>query len=426
MKNLFWGFLSVILCVLTATNTFTSEQTKPTREQIIEFLEDYRNNHPFTEDEKMIAGSEREKINLVEHLGTDFSGLDLSGIDFREFERWIILHGVDFSGCNLQGTSFFGSVLTECNFSDTNLANTSFRFCELNQADFSRAKLNKTVFAYSKMQNAVFADLDASTCHFETVKFIEAKLMRTNFSGAKLQYHNDFPKADLTGANLSGANLYYSRFQGANLKNVSFRNANLHLADFTGANLEGTDFTGANLEAAIFADVTSVDDDQRQALLKQSARWWYDLKEGFYDFLKVAFYPFYLLIAACAITFSIIGHRKKEDKTRSFRIAELLNGFAVFSTLCTLMILFSGGHPVRQMSQGNYNAWSTWLSFFPIPMLGLMICIVISFILLLLALDPLVWNWHKKRRWGLFFYQILTLVHCLLAFNWLIMFMPDA
>jgi uncharacterized protein YjbI with pentapeptide repeats len=433
MKIALFHFALLVICILSATNAFASEQdTKPTREQIIEFLEDYKKNHPIT-DEKQ-KWDNREKINLVEQFGTDFTGLDLSGIDLRDGIGYgIVASGADFSGCNFQGTYLFGSILTGCNFTNADLTDAQLRFCALGNADFSRAKLDRTGFGYNSMRGVLFTDLDARTCDFSSVDFREAKLMRTNFTQAVFRWGNDFQNADLTEANLSDADLSGVQFCGANLKNVSFRSSDLHLADFSGANLEGTDFTGADIDAAIFVDVKGIDEASRQALEKQAARWWYDLKENFADCLTVAFYPSYLFTLILATICSIVGLIQKHEKhgiiighalSRFFVTAFFLNGFAVFSAFCTFLMMFSGGHAVRQMS-GNMNVWSAWLQFFPIPALGLCFCIGCSFVLLL-AVFVSLFKWRENRPWRLFFYMMLTLIHCLFAFNWLMMFMPDA
>jgi hypothetical protein len=263
-------------------------------------------------------------------------------------------------------------------------------------------------------------------CKIWGCDFAEADVSETNFSGTEMYpYGTKFPSANCTGTSFRGCDLSYADFSNACLKNADFSGAKLYKADFTGANLEGADFTGANLGAAVFSGVTGIDDAQRQALEKRTARWWYDLKEGVGDFLTVTFYPGYLLTLIFVITCSIVGLRYKEEKTRLFMIAFYINGFAVFSTFCTFLMLFSGGHFVRQMS-GNMEVWRAWLHFFPIPAFGLMICIVCSFVLMCIVLVLLIRNHNNCRPWKLFLYQVLTLLHCLFAFNWLIMFMPDA
>ena len=435
--------ISLIVCILAIPTLFASEpDTKPTREQIIEFLEIYRNIPPLTWEEIRDGKDKRETIDLVERFGTDFSGLDLSGIGFHigygkslQYHK-IVASGADFSHCNMQGVAFYAADLVNCNFSNADLTSAAFWSCKLENADFSKVRLGQTQFPNAKMQNVSFADLDASACAFHQVDFSGATLANTNFSRAEFGFGPNFQKADLSNAKLNNVDLSYAKFQDALLKNTNFTNARLYLADFSDANLEGANFDGANLYAAIFIDVKGIDDPQRKSLERRSARWFYDFTQDFYEILCMLFCPGYLLIGIAAIIFSIAGLLQWGAKlrtiaippnhTKSFVTAFFLNGFAVFSTLSTLLMMFSGGHSVRQMSAGNWNAWSAWLHFFPIPAFGLVIGIVLSFLLVLIVFVQLFRKQQEDRPWKLFFYQVLTLAHCLLAINWLFMFMPDA
>ena len=57
-------------------------------------------------------------------------------------------------------------------------------------------------------------------------------------------------RADLSGANLSGANLYRADLSGADLSGANLYRANLSGADLYGANLYGANLSGANLYGA--------------------------------------------------------------------------------------------------------------------------------------------------------------------------------
>ena len=76
-----------------------------------------------------------------------------------------------------------------------------------------------------------------------------ANLRRANLSEAALRGADlseaNLCKADLRGADLSGANL-----RGANLSGADLRRANLHWADLSGANLRGADLSEADLSEA--------------------------------------------------------------------------------------------------------------------------------------------------------------------------------
>ena len=56
--------------------------------------------------------------------------------------------------------------------------------------------------------------------------------------------------ADLSGASLSGADLYGANLSGANLSSASLYGADLYGANLSGANLYGADLYGANLSGA--------------------------------------------------------------------------------------------------------------------------------------------------------------------------------
>ncbi|HHR1910267.1 TPA: pentapeptide repeat-containing protein [Listeria monocytogenes] len=53
--------------------------------------------------------------------------------------------------------------------------------------------------------------------------------------------------ADLSNANLRGANLRFADISNANLSNANLSNANLSIADLSNANLSITDLSNANL-----------------------------------------------------------------------------------------------------------------------------------------------------------------------------------
>ncbi len=76
-----------------------------------------------------------------------------------------------------------------------------------------------------------------------------ADLYGANLSGANLSRAN-LSGADLSGANLSGANLSRANLYGANLSRANLYGADLSGANLSGANLSGADLSGANLYGA--------------------------------------------------------------------------------------------------------------------------------------------------------------------------------
>ena len=76
-----------------------------------------------------------------------------------------------------------------------------------------------------------------------------ANLSNADLFGANLRGAN-LSNADLCGANLRGANLFGANLRNADLRDADLRCANLSNADLRGANLSNADLFGANLRGA--------------------------------------------------------------------------------------------------------------------------------------------------------------------------------
>jgi hypothetical protein len=85
-----------------------------------------------------------------------------------------------------------------------------------------------------------------------------ANLSGADLTGANLYLVNltgaDLTSADLTSANLSGANLSYADLTSADLSGADLSDANLRCANLTGAILTGANFTCANLTGVDLTD----------------------------------------------------------------------------------------------------------------------------------------------------------------------------
>jgi uncharacterized protein YjbI with pentapeptide repeats/class 3 adenylate cyclase/predicted ATPase len=161
-----------------------------------------------------------EMINLV---GVDLAGQDLSGIDLR----LAYLNGVDLSKANITGANLSQAYLREVNLEGARLDRAN-----LNKANLFRASL-------------VGADLS------------ETNLNRTNLRGA-----------DLRGAKLNRANL-----RGGTLFRANLREADLSEAALIGVNTSGADFFRANLrDANITSEQLSVACSFEQAIMPDGTR----------------------------------------------------------------------------------------------------------------------------------------------------------
>ena len=121
--------------------------------------------------------------------------------------------------------------------------------------ELTREKLNKILKEHKHWINE-----DCNNWEEMRADLSGVDLSRANLSGANL-LNADLSDAELSGANLSGANLYNADLRGANLSGANLLNADLSGVDLGRANLSGADLRGANLSGAnlLNADLSGVD-----------------------------------------------------------------------------------------------------------------------------------------------------------------------
>ena len=88
---------------------------------------------------------------------------------------------------------------------------------------------------------------------FDREKFLEL-LNESKTKAAEYLSDANLSDADLSGANLSDANLRRADLSGANLSDANLRRADLSGANLSGANLSDADLSGANLSGANLSD----------------------------------------------------------------------------------------------------------------------------------------------------------------------------
>ena len=100
----------------------------------------------------------------------------------------------------------------------------------------------------ANLRGADLSDANLRGADLSDANLRVADLRGANLSGANLRV------ADLRGANLSGANLSVADLRGANLSYANLSGANLSVADLSGANLSGANLRGAKDGAACRMD----------------------------------------------------------------------------------------------------------------------------------------------------------------------------
>lgn len=115
-------------------------------------------------------------------------------------------------------------------------------------------KMNYKIEPGAKLIQADLSGIDLSGTDLSQANLIGADLRRSDLSGANLSeaclVEANLRKADLSGANLSGANLNEATLEEANLSGANLSGANLSETCLIGANLTGADLSGADLSGA--------------------------------------------------------------------------------------------------------------------------------------------------------------------------------
>ncbi len=155
------------------------------------------------------SGADLSEANLsgAELWDTNFSEANLSGAIMNGF---LINEYTDFSGANLSGVDFRDDSLHDVNLSGVNLSNADFHGATLGEIDLSKANLSSADFSSSYFDGADLGEANLSGADFSDAIFYDADLTGADLSGANLSYADlggaDFSDANLTGANLQGAN----------------------------------------------------------------------------------------------------------------------------------------------------------------------------------------------------------------------------
>ena len=133
-----------------------------------------------------------------ESIRTDFSNANLSGaiIGNSDPSNVLLMLFIDFSGADLTGIEFSNVKFLACkfndaNFSDNNMNTVTFGLCEFSDARFINSKFSNVVF-----QNVSFRNTEIIDAYFESSLFLN-----TNFSNADLK-GTVFDRANWIGNNI--------------------------------------------------------------------------------------------------------------------------------------------------------------------------------------------------------------------------------
>ncbi len=175
------------------------------------------------------------------------------------------LRHVNLAGAFAQNADFSRSVLEDATLNRANLRNTSLRGANLTRAGLNRVQLQSADLRRAVLRGAMLSDADLRSANLtqadlRRTTLTGATVARANFSRANLlenvNAHGitgesvEFTLAQMSGAQLSRAQLAKSNFFLADLRDAFLWRAALPGASFILADLAGANFTQANLTGA--------------------------------------------------------------------------------------------------------------------------------------------------------------------------------
>jgi len=187
------------------------------------------------------AAMQKAVLSDVKAAGAYFSRADLSDslltgsvfakADFSE----ALLHRADFGGSDLKEASVEGACGPGICMDKADL--TELRASE--GCDFSGGSFRRVLAAESIWENADLSGADFSFARMEGADFTSAVLEAANFAAADMKFAR-FPRANLKGAKMVSVNLFQGSLEKADLTGTDLRGSNLYAAEFLEAHMEET------------------------------------------------------------------------------------------------------------------------------------------------------------------------------------------
>ncbi len=252
-------------------------------------------------------------LTCADLSGIDFEGATLEGafLEGANLEgcsfRGVNVERVVFTRARMARANFDNARIAWSNLGETDLEGTTFRQADLSATVMYKARLIGTDLTGARIDHAVLTeavikkpillglkaketvitradltDLSFRGAHFEQCTFMDLTMERADFSGANLtatafidvsgadaiftgavmknvrvgriERGTAFPRAKFVGADLSSANL-----RGADLTGASFKEAILNQADLSSCKCSGADFEGARAVESRFIKTNLTD-----------------------------------------------------------------------------------------------------------------------------------------------------------------------
>lgn len=201
-----------------------------------------------------VPGISDDDVNFADQ---NFSNLDMSHVqvNLRYYKNW---REVNFQGADLRGASFAPAAnLTGANFQGAWLSGATFDRVCLQEANLREVQTDGgTSLVFADLSKADLRGADLPGTYAVCANFSQAKLQGANLTGANFegdeycpaQNRACFASANLEGAKLSNATLCHANMASTLLWGADFVDADLRNADFSGAQFDATNMSGAKFD----------------------------------------------------------------------------------------------------------------------------------------------------------------------------------
>jgi uncharacterized protein YjbI with pentapeptide repeats len=209
------------------------------------------------------ASMRRARLDGARLDEADFTEATLDGASLRGCKATEIL----FSKVSLAGVDMREATFSKCNFFEVELGGADFTSADMHQSALVDVTGDKAIFRGASLVNLRVVKAEKGS-RLRGADFRGANLTMANLRGADLagsdftgalMKTSDFSETDLTSAKLAGVRAMEARFERANLSSADMRGADLMNAVLTRANVAGADFEQANLFRADGARMTGDD-----------------------------------------------------------------------------------------------------------------------------------------------------------------------
>lgn len=193
----------------------------------------------------IIHPKSRQIWEIVNQTTTNknFAGIDLSNANLFRAD----LSNTDLSNANLNHSNLSHANLRDAYLYKADLTGANLCQADLTNAYFSHANLTKAYLGGASCCGTYLKDAELKFANLKTAKISPKTMIDLKWYSVWEVVNQGAVKKNLSGADLSNANLQGVDFAEANLTNANLSHSILRASNLERANLTNTDLVGANL-----------------------------------------------------------------------------------------------------------------------------------------------------------------------------------